>query len=1068
MQIFYSALPAAVQAAFYARVRQVLSHGGQAIVIVPAQASFLTERGILDKLGLDGFLDLEVLSFEKLTERVAALSGGRAVQTLDASGFAMLAKLALAGCAGELFVLDSRDPSLHMRAAELIASLKSEGIAPEEIDRLADGAAGGMQKKLRDIALVYRRMQALAGEDFSDSRDLERMAQAEFSSTPLVTRREVLVYGFDVLPELRMRSICALAATAREVSVFSEAAEDGVLDRQWGNLRRLAAMAERGGIPVRMHEVPSPAGGGEAATLFQNLYAYPWHTQADAPVDIRLLSLPDRAEEVRFAAAEILRYTCREGGHMRDIGVIVGDTAAYARAVEQVFSEAEIPFFLQGKRSLSKSGLWAWMKPLLALLYRENWRVGEAMAYAKSALSAHAAEADGLVRYCRERGVRGYQIKNGLGADAPPEIEALRQEIFAPLNALRERVGQENLSDILLSHMRQMGVEECLAGQAEAAEAAGLLRENRFLRQVYPAAEELLQNAALLGRLSVRDYADALEAGFAAREIAVLPPSTDEVVVGDAIHAIWARKKRLFVLGMNEGMLPGVPDEGGLITGAEAEELRMRQPQFPSKMSFADQKAYLRKNLTLGEKLYFSFNRQDGQPSFLVDRLQKIFPAMPVETLERVRVPHRRAMLGSLAGELRAAADEGALPGAATAAYFAGDAARLGRMLAEVYQKPDIAPMSERTARALYGAPRATVSRLEGYYRCPYRHFVDYGLRPQETRDFGEDAMQAGTYVHALLEEFTAEAQRQGADFESMSEAQIDARLANIAARLRASHNYGIFLQKRYAFMEKRLREEAGYAMRAVRAQFAGTRARIAGEELSFGGDILRIPTRFGMLTVRGKIDRVDTARGAEDREYLRVVDYKTGARRFSLSDVYYGVGLQLVVYLMATENRLAALGHPAEPAGGFYFSIRLPYLEEDEEEGKRLMGFRMNGFLLASYDAARALDAGDKKLLSMNAEIDPAEEQVRTGDNCFTREELQDIFAFARHSIVQAAEQIYGGKIEVCPLEQDGRMPCDNCPYGAVCMRDAGGTPSKWAAKMDKEEALLRMRREMEEEWDG
>ena len=136
MQIFYSALPAAVQAAFYARVRQVLSHGGQAIVIVPAQASFLTERGILDKLGLDGFLDLEVLSFEKLTERVAALSGGRAVQTLDASGFAMLAKLALAGCAGELFVLDSRDPSLHMRAAELIASLKSEGIAPEEMARL--------------------------------------------------------------------------------------------------------------------------------------------------------------------------------------------------------------------------------------------------------------------------------------------------------------------------------------------------------------------------------------------------------------------------------------------------------------------------------------------------------------------------------------------------------------------------------------------------------------------------------------------------------------------------------------------------------------------------------------------------------------------------------------------------------------------------------------------------------------------------------------------------------------------------------------------------------------------
>lgn len=232
---------------------------------------------------------------------------------------------------------------------------------------------------------------------------------------------------------------------------------------------------------------------------------------------------------------------------------------------------------------------------------------------------------------------------------------------------------------------------------------------------------------------------------------------------------------------------------------------------------------------------------------------------------------------------------------------------------------------------------------------------------------------------------------------------------------------------------------------------------------MGFGGDILRLPTRFGLLTVRGKIDRVDEAQG-ENGTYLRVVDYKTGAKKFSLSDVCCGVGLQLIIYLMAAESRCRSLGHPAEPAGGFYFSIQLPYLEEGEEEGKRLEKFRMNGFLLASYDAARALDNGDKKLNSMNAELETAEQQVKLGDNCFTREELQRIFAYAGQMVVQAAEQIYGGKLEVRPLEQSGRLPCEFCDYASVCMFDGAQEQVQWEKQLDKEAAMELMERRLQE----
>lgn len=1061
MRILYSRYAPALLEQLYEMAGRALREHRQMLVLVPAQASFMIENGILQHCGCRGFMDLEVLSFEKLAERISSLAGGRAVQALDASGFSMLAKLAMARCAEQLRVLDSRDPALHMRAAELIASLKSEQISPEQLSELAGQCTGAMAAKLADLACIYETMQLLAGETLRDSRDQERSAAQHFGQTPFITEKEVVIYGFDVLPRLRMQSICALATAAREVTVLAEAEQDGVLEKQWDNLQRLRQLAEASGLQIQLQAV---GGGmaGEIGHLFEHIYQYPYRSYEGEPQALTLTEAYSREQEVRQTAAEILRYTCTQGYRMNEIGVIVGDTTLYADWIEEVFSRAGIPFFLQSKRSLAQSSLWACLKPLLAMLGRENWRLHDALAYARSSMVGERPQVDRLVRYCRERGIKGYQLQKGLGPQAPEEVEALRARIFGPVCELQARIGRENLSELLLGHCRALQMEETLKQQCVYAEEAGLLAQSRFMQQVYPAMEELIAHATMLGQLPVQEYADALAAGVQARELSIIPPTTDEVVVGDAIHAIWAGKRVLFVLGVNEGMLPLIPDESGLITGDEAQQLRTLQPAFPNKMEFEDQKAYLRKNLTLGSILHLSYNRQDGQPSYLIDRIRTLFPHLQTRQVEQAQIPHAGAALEQLARELRECAEHGTSPGWATAAYFEGGARELGTMLAEVYAKPELAAMPPQTARALYGAPRASVSRIEEYYRCPYRHFVTYGLQPRETEDYGESAMEAGTYVHALMEEFTREAQLQGENWEGMEEAHIERLMEQVSERLKGSHNYGIFTEKRYAFMEKRLREEACLAIRAVCAQFSGTQAHVAGEELGFGGDILRLPTRFGLLTVRGKIDRVDEAQGA-DGTYLRVVDYKTGAKKFSLSDVCYGVGLQLIIYLMAAESRCRALGHPAEPAGGFYFSIHLPYLEEGEEEGKRLAKFRMNGFLLASYDAARALDHGDKKLTSMNAELDTAEQQVKLGENCFTREELQRIFAYAGQMVVQAAEQIYGGKLEVRPLEQEGRLPCEFCDYASVCMFDGARSQIQWEKRLDKQTAMELMEQRLQ-----
>ena len=1065
MRILYSKYFPALQKQLYAMVAQVLERGEQMLILVPAQASAMVERGILRGCGIPGFIDLEVLSFEKLTERAGDLAGGRAVDMMDGAGFAMLAKLAMGRSAEKLTMLDAHDPTLHMQVAELVASLKSEQITPERLREAAAQTPGGTGRKLSDIAEVYATMQELAGDALRDGRDMEAAAAAKFADMPYIREKHIVLFGFDMLPVLRMQTVCALAGAARSLTVLAEAAQEDVLQKQWENMIRLQQLAERQGLQVRLQEIRSGR-KGEVGHLFENLYAYPYTIWEEQPREISLCCATDRMAEVRQAAAEILQYTCRKGYRMEDIGVLVGNTADYAREIQEVFTGAEIPFFLQSKRSLQKSSLWAWMQPLLAMLCRKQWRIQDAYGYLKSGFVCERSEADALIRWCREHGIKGYRLQKGLGADVPAELEALREQVFAPVVQMQADMAEKPLYVLLKEHCERLEIARKAEELADKAEAQGLGAESRFLRQAWTALEQILEDSAILGGLPAAEYADALTAGVAASEISVVPPTTDEVLIGDGVHAIWPGKKVLFVLGLNEGMLPLVPDTAGLVSSAEVQRLRDQLPAFPDKLVFEDQKAYLRKNLTMTHRLHLSYNEQDGQPSYLADRVCKLFPLLEVTTGKQSVLLHRKAALPQLARELRAGKERSAAPGETTAAYFAQERDVLADMLAEVYAERTPEPMSPATARVLYGTPRATVSQLEEYYRCPYKHFMTYGMKPREIEEFGEDHADIGNYVHGLMEEFTRSAEAQELQWDRLDETHIDRILTEVSEKLQQSHNYGIFMEKRHAFMEKRLREEAAYAIKAVSAQLTGTQTRIAVGEAGFGGDILRLPTRYGMLTVRGRIDRVDEAEG-EQSEYIRVVDYKTGHKKFHLSEVYCGVGLQLVVYLMAAVNRYRALGKDAKAAGGFYFNIMLPYLEEGDKESKRLAKFRMNGFLLAEEDAVRAMDAGESKLLSMNAAMKDIEAygDVASGSNCFTEQEMQQIFSYARHMLVQAAEQMYGGRMDPRPLDQAGQLACRYCEYSAVCMYDPqADTTRKRVYGMDKAEAFREMKRRMEE----
>ncbi len=1018
MNILYSRSYNALFDALYEQIEGILRHGRQGIVIVPAQVSFLIESGILRRLRLPGFMDVEVMSFEKLVSRVSELEGGRALPVLDKASYAMLAKLALSE-EKELAVLkDGAD--MHEQLAAMVFAMKGEHVRPEDLLNLSQNFSGYFKDKLIDIARLYARMQAAAGSLY-DSADFERYAAGLFSGSAYLKEKEALVFGFDVLPAARMDTLTALAAAARDCTLFFQAGEGAEFQKQRQSLLKLERAL--GALP---REIIREEAAPEAQHIARYFYEYPYEKFPRVPQNLFIAKASSKKKEVEYAAGVILKN--REGRRFSDFSLCMADPREYALLLEEVFFKAGIPYFLENKRPVMKSGAAALVLSALDIVIRGRWRRADVFRYLKSGFPCPDAQADEIISRAKEYGLKGYRFK--AEGDQSEDVRAVFQPLYLLEEGVRAGEAPGKLLQELLSHLN---VEKRLEEQAKAAAEAGFHAESRYLSQLYEAILDLIRKTDILQNASLEQVRDVLEAGFQSTRLSVIPPGHDEVAVFDVTHSIDERREFTLILGVNEGVLPLPLSPGGLITAGETAELRRLLPGFPGLMEFEDQRAYIKNCLLRGQKLYLTYREE--QPSHIIERLHSLFPALLEEDADALPLPSAEASFGALIKELSGAL-AGGEPGALTASYLAGAPRLLDEAAAAFLRDRQPALLDPPVAKELYYLNNTSVSRIESFYSCSYRHYLDYGLRPREVPEFEEDAMNAGSYVHALLEGFTEEVQKKGRSWQDYSDGEIDETMARVAEGQIEGHNRAIFQNKRFAFTEKRLRAEAALAARAVREQLQGTEVSVAAGEAAFSGSVMELETSFGKVSVRGKIDRVDKVEKG-GVSLLRVVDYKTGDEKFSRAEAEMGLSIQLITYLMAAESYYKKAGN-ALGVGGFYFSVALPLLSEEKED-KRYEGFRMNGFILASYDEARAFDSVDEgQMESMNAELNKAAREVK-GKETFRREDMKELFAFVRGLIQSAVEKMAGGELRVNPAKRKGQLPCRYCTYRAICMYEEG-----------------------------
>ena len=508
------------------------------------------------------------------------------------------------------------------------------------------------------------------------------------------------------------------------------------------------------------------------------------------------------------------------------------------------------------------------------------------------------------------------------------------------------------------------------------------------------------------------------------------------------------------------------------------------------------QQLYLYMNMTKPtERLFLSFAKtgNDGKalrPSYLIGTCKKLFPALVVEKsgsrpLEE-QMSARQDSVDVLVTGMRKFADdvlkeEEKQRFCTLLALFLEDEEWkpvTGELEKAAFLSYKAKPLARAVAKALYGQVlENSVSRLETYAACAYAHFLQYGLVLKERNDYSFEVADLGTVFHGVLELFAQKLDGGGYSFldfpEEIGKQYVEEAIESYVA------GYGetvLFANARNTYMINRIRRVMLRTVFSLQEQLKKGLFKPDKFEMSFSRmeDISALNIALSeeeKMKLKGRIDRVDTYED-EENVYVKVIDYKSGNKQFDLVALYYGLQLQLVVYLNAAMEQQKKM-HPDKqivPAAILYYHVYDPMIVPEKE----MTPEEINEQILASLQMTGVVNEEEKivnmldRTFETKSDVIPVE---RKKDGSFSArsgvmsgEELQEISHYVNQKIYQIGTKILHGDITVNPYEKGQSDACTYCAYSSVCGfdRKIPGYKKRKLENLTKEEALARMEEEI------
>ena len=730
---------------------------------------------------------------------------------------------------------------------------------------------------------------------------------------------------------------------------------------------------------------------------------------------------------------------------------------------------------------------------------------------------------DRLENYVRALGIRGWkrwdscwerQYRGGEKLNMK-ELNEYRMWILEPLRPLREAFKAEeatiaSVTAALRQFLEHMRLREKLEEYRDFFLERGEPGDENLAReygQVYDRVLELFERLeGLLGaeKADMKNYIQILDAGFQEIQVGVIPATVDQVMVGDITRSRLEAVKVLFFVGVNEGTVPQRKSGASLLSDRDRAALKKMDIELAPtvKEDGCIQKFYLYLMMSKPSGqlvITYAGLTSDGKsqrPSNLMGEVGKLFPGMEILDEHSVEWPvrtgrdARELLIKGLRGMQEQGEDDREREEAAFMQLFqhfytsAEHRDKVRQLVDAAFYSYEERGIGRAAARALYGRElQGSVTRLEQFASCAYAHFLRYGLELMERQEYELEAVDMGNLFHQSIDRCFACMKDRGQDWRDLTEEGRKSLVKECVTQVTEEYGNTIMSSSaRNAYLAGRVERITDRTIWALAEQVKKGDFEPVGFEVSFSAIDNLKAMRIGLsedeeLQLRGRIDRMDLCRD-EDHVYVKIIDYKSGTTSFDLAALFYGLQLQLVVYMDAAVE-MEERRHPDKevvPAGIFYYHIGDPIadkqegMDEKDIEKQILKQLRMNGLVNSELDIIHHLDREiEKESDVIPVAIKDGYVQESRSSVASTRR-FQDLRRFVNRKLREAGQDILMGNVDLKPYKQGNRTACDYCPYHAVCGFDTktAGYGYRKLKGLKPEEIWAELEAEGDEETDG
>ena len=1075
-----------------AKMRQIISQmaengSSRPLLLVPEQFSFESERIMLQLLGPKNLKNVEIFSFPRMAFSELQKNGLSNLKTADNGIKAAIMSEALMQLEGRLDIFSNvrHNSTALSPLVDFCKELKYCCIDSDSLNEKLEGSTNSFLKnKLTELDLIRNSYEALLTQSYFDDADAVGAFTAIALKSGFFKNKTLFLDGFRDFSKQELE--CLKVALYQCDDVYITICVDEKV-RKFSSLyymkdfeNRLRTIASKTNTAVDEFycEQKENAFAPDISKFEKTLFSTEKIQKANYNGDIIVAKCSDSENEAIFVANTIKKLLKSGEYRCRDIAVIERTNGTYKKSVIDALKRLSIPVFDDSRRPLATETLFINICSALECV-SNGMSTQTLMSYLKTGLAGlSVSEISKLEKYALiwDLKASGWQKDftmhpDGFGNELDEkaklrleELNSIRKKAVLPLLKLKKDCVDADgkaIASAVYDFIINSKIKDNLLKLTLELDDAGFSVEANHQEYSWNVLMHILDTMALItdGKFySLKRWYELFMILVSSGDMGEIPQGLDEVTVGCADRIRLEKTKVVFLVGVNKDEFPLVNVGGGILTDADRVLLTNLgievRPPFEDTVDEERFIAYCAITAA-SEKLYMTYKCNDGEGGTL-------FKSEMISTVEKTFNDLKTVVTSELPADYFIESEESAFSAfsknflynneikSTLKAYFESKKEYEGKINAlNILTGDEPFGFNEKeNSKKLFGEDvYISASKVESFYNCPFAYFMRYGLGAEPLKEATLDPAQSGTIIHLVMEEILKKYPQ--ARFIEVSDDELREAVTSVL-KAYLEEKMGGVEEKSERFMKLfyRLVDISMTVIERLKVEFGVGEFAPCDFELRIGGaDIpaYELPLNEGKVRVTGSIDRVDLME-KDGIKYIRVVDYKTGQKEFKLSELFDGLNIQMVLYLMALEKNGKNYYGEVIPSGVLYLPSRIGlknYLGERNpddltiENQKRKSG-KLSGMILDSPVVFNGMG------VDTYPDYFPATFAAKGGTkgNYYSLPQFHSLSKLIDDKIISMGNALHDGEIPAVPLgesdKKDGKM-CEYCSYRSVCAREGG-----------------------------